>query len=206
MPKESRRRTSGHASSVKLHQRQFAVQDNAVVEHVDIGGAIEASAADLLGSMSKPHESQPLKKKEKHQLRREAFLQRLEQTHSPYSKSHNRRLKRKAKEQLAGGVDDMQAAIIALDGEISPEIRNLGAQPEPVDSGTGVPRPKSQPKPGTIGEGKSATLSKSQRKRALRLEQARHPLILSNSAFSSNPFQTIRTHAQNTLLKHNATT
>lgn len=30
-------------------------------------------------------------------------------------------------------------------------------------------------------------------------------MILSNPAFASNPFETIRTHAQNTLLKHEPT-
>ena len=33
------------------------------------------------------------------------------------------------------------------------------------------------------------------------LERLRHPLILQNPEFSANPFQTIRIHAQNTLLK-----
>lgn len=33
------------------------------------------------------------------------------------------------------------------------------------------------------------------------LEKLRQPLILSNPQYSSNPFQTIRTHAQNTLVK-----
>lgn len=35
-----------------------------------------------------------------------------------------------------------------------------------------------------------------------KIERLRHPLILSNPQFGSNPFQTIRTHAQNTLIKH----
>ena len=33
-------------------------------------------------------------------------------------------------------------------------------------------------------------------------ERLRVPMILSNPEFSSNPFETIRKHAQNTLLKH----
>lgn len=33
------------------------------------------------------------------------------------------------------------------------------------------------------------------------LEKLRQPLILSNPQYSSNPFQTIRTHALNTLVK-----
>lgn len=34
------------------------------------------------------------------------------------------------------------------------------------------------------------------------LERMRIPKILSTSAFSANPFETIRKHAQNTLVKH----
>ena len=33
-------------------------------------------------------------------------------------------------------------------------------------------------------------------------ERMRIPMILQNSDFAKNPFQTIRTHAQNTLVRH----
>jgi hypothetical protein len=75
-----------------------------------------------------------------------------------------------------------------------------------------------------IGEGKAGPLTKNQRRRALyvslfslvlqgtlnipcrQVEQFRQPLIRSNPEFASNPFQTIRTHAQNTLIKHRTPT
>jgi len=63
-------------------------------------------------------------------------------------------------------------------------------------------KPRTQQKAGKIGEGKNMSLSKNQRKRALQMEQFRQPLIRSNPEFVNNPFQTIRTHAQNTLVKH----
>jgi len=202
MPKDRRKRVGGHEPSVKLVKRQFAVQDNAV-EHVDIGGAAEDSAVDLLAE--DPHGAAPsLKKKEKQQLKREALLQRLESSHSPYSKSHSRRLKRKAKEQLAGGdLDAIQMALAAVDDDAdAPELM----QPEDSITTTAEeaqPKQKKlKPKPGQIGEGKGAPLSKAQRKRALEMEKLRHPLILANPEFSSNPFQTIRTHAKNTLLQN----
>jgi len=61
---------------------------------------------------------------------------------------------------------------------------------------------RTQPKAGKIGEGKNMPLSNNQRQRVLQMEQSRQPLIRSTPEFASNPFQTIRTHAQNTLVKH----
>ncbi|KAJ6503419.1 ribosome biogenesis protein SLX9-domain-containing protein [Mycena vitilis] len=190
MPKDRRKRVGGHEPSVRLPKRQFAVQDNAV-EHIDIGGAEEESAVDLLA----PTDAEPqLKKKEKLQLKREALLQRLESSHSPYSKSHARRLKRKEKEQVGGGLDDIQLALAAVDDDAAPELL------EDPTAGDVQPKPKKvKPKPGQIGEGKAATLSKAQRKRALEMEKLRHPLILANPEFS---WKAIRTHAQNTLVQH----
>ncbi|KAJ6621254.1 ribosome biogenesis protein SLX9-domain-containing protein [Mycena sp. CBHHK59/15] len=141
-------------------------------------------------------------KKEKQQLKRDALLQRLESNHSPYSKSHARRQKRKAKEQIAGGLDDIQAALAAVEGEQDVDLHQDSAADE-LDIPEHESQPKkAKPKPGQIGEGKGVPLSKAQRQRALQLEKLRHPLILANPEFSTNPFQTIRTHAQNTLLQH----
>lgn len=176
-------------------------------------------------------------KKEKHQSKKEAFLQRMDivalfsfrivltvfrtglKSPMPYSKSHNRRLRRKAKEQIIGGdLNDLQAAIAALDDN-EDALDNISAS---VNSGipsssksTSNPRPK----PGKIGEGTKNPLSQSRRKHALYVvpllwwfsltfignsvvEQLRQPLILFNPEFSSNPFQTLRTHAQNTHSRH----
>ncbi|KAF8078507.1 ribosome biogenesis protein SLX9-domain-containing protein [Lyophyllum atratum] len=197
MPKERRKRSAGHEPSVKLPKREFAVQDNAV-ERVKIGDAIDASGAQILESLSAPETRPVTKKKEKLQQKHEAFLQRLDTSSSPYSKSHARRVKRKAKEQIASGLSEMQVAISALDEDIP-----IAVQQSVKDSaGSGQePQSKAHVKLGMIGEGKKVPLSRSQRKRALQTEQVRHPLILSNPDFAANPFQTIRTHAQNTLVK-----
>jgi len=201
MPKESRRRNGAHAQSVRLSKRQFAVQDNAT-EHVDLGAQTDASAVEILQSMAEQEEPRiAIKKKDKQALKHELFLKRLESSRSPYSKSHERRLKRKAKEQVAGGMSDMQAAISAVDVDI-PLAVSHSTEPSQDISDSATDRPKIRPKAGQIGEGKGTTLSKSQRKRALQLERMRIPMILSTPEFASNPFQTIRTHAQNTLLKH----
>lgn len=87
----------------------------------------------------------------------------LESSRSPYSKSHERRLKRKAKEQVAGGMSDMQAAISAVDDDALAQDAQSSEDP----SHGHETRPKPKAKPGQIGEGKGAPLSKSQRKRAL---------------------------------------
>jgi hypothetical protein len=86
--------------------------------------------------------------------------------------------------------------------------------------------------PGQIGEGIGVPLTKSQRRRALygllpqlsscvlqlkaifffltlhrrKAERFRQPLIRSNPEFAANPFETIRTHARNTLVPHRPTT
>ncbi|KAG5727007.1 hypothetical protein E4T56_gene15036, partial [Termitomyces sp. T112] len=162
-----------------------------------IGASTEPSGSEILQSLSHPEVYPALKKKEKMQAKHDAFMQRLEISSSPYSKSHARRLKRKAKEQIANGLSDMQSAIAALDQDIS----TLVEQPEMKKTSYTELQPKQHLKPGMIGEGKKAPLSNAQRKCALQMERVRHPLILANPDFASNPFQTIRTHAQNTLVK-----
>ncbi|KAF7307020.1 hypothetical protein MIND_00495000 [Mycena indigotica] len=184
---------------VRLSKRGFAVQDNAV-EHVDVGSAVQESADDVLQAMDEDSSQPVLKKKEKQQMKRDSLRRRLETTAaSPYSKSHERRMKRKAREQLAGAtMGDIQAALVAVDQDSDVEPVPVGV----TDNAT--PKVKRKLKPGQIGEGKGATLSKSQRQKVLQAERLRHPQILKNSEFASNPFQTIRTHAQNTLLRHEA--
>ncbi|RDX50392.1 hypothetical protein OH76DRAFT_1402422 [Lentinus brumalis] len=205
MPKEKRRRSGAHEQSVRLPaKRQFAVQDNAV-EHVTVGEEIERSAPEILADIAADEEPRPtLKKKEKQALKHELFMQRLEASRSPYSKSHERRLKRRAREQVAGGMSDIQAAISAVEDAIPVAVQNsVAADPDAGAGGPDAPQPrKVKPKPGQIGEGKGVPLTKNQRKRVLKVERMRIPMILATPEFAANPFQTIRTHAQNTLLKH----
>ncbi|CDO76613.1 hypothetical protein BN946_scf184868.g27 [Trametes cinnabarina] len=203
MPKETRRRSGAHQQSVRLHKRQFAAQDNAV-EHVEVGEQTAKPAPDILADMAVEDETRPtMKKKEKMALKHELFLKRLEQSRSPYSKSHERRLKRKAKEQVAGGLGDIRAAISALEEDIPVAVQHSVTDANETD-GASAPKPaKPKPKPGQIGEGKGVPLNENQRKKALQLERMRIPLILATPEFATNPFQTIRTHAQNTLIKHN---
>ncbi|KXN89921.1 hypothetical protein AN958_04925 [Leucoagaricus sp. SymC.cos] len=212
LPKERRSRIGTHKPSVKLHKRAFAVQENAV-EHVDIGAAAEASGNEILASLESSSGLQELSKKEKQALKREAFLHKLGALKTPYSKSHTRREKRKAKEQLAGGglneiqailstitVDEDEADVAGFSSEGT--SRGKDSNSMETDQRQEKTRRNSEHKVRKIGEGKSAPLSQKQRKRILQAEQFRQPFIRSNSEYAKNPFATIRTHAQNTLIKH----
>ncbi|KAJ3570249.1 hypothetical protein NP233_g4521 [Leucocoprinus birnbaumii] len=216
-PKERRSRTATriHEPSVKLSKRTFAIQDNAV-EHVEIGAAAAASGNEILAALdTTPAPQDALTKKDKQMIKRETFLHKLGVLKTPYSKSHARREKRKAKEQLAGsGLNEIQAILstIAADedeaaaagqsDESANKRNNDDSNSMETDQQAGKARSKTQQKARKIGEGKSVPLSKNQRKRALQTEMFRQPLIRSNPEFAKNPFATIRTHAQNTLIKH----
>lgn len=216
--KSTRVAASAHQPSVKPVKRQFAVQDNAV-EHVEVGALADVSAPEILHDMASSdggHDRATMKKKEKLAVKKDAFLNRLALSDSsshPYSKSHARRMKRKEREQVAGGLSDIKDAIGDLLGDEAPsetiaESNKKAAKRKQTEmdvEGDEEPKKTKTVQAGVIGQGKSTTLTKAQRKRALELERLRHPRILSNPAYSSNPFETIRTHAQNTLVKHQPT-
>ncbi|KIP12463.1 hypothetical protein PHLGIDRAFT_113553 [Phlebiopsis gigantea 11061_1 CR5-6] len=171
---------------------QAPLKGSTVAETAAVTDNMEAPALETpTGSI---HE--PMKKKEKQSLKHERFLQKLEASRAPYSKSHGRRLKRRAKEQVANGLDEIKAAISAV------EMGDPSAGADAIPSSAAQPAQRARLAPGQIGEGKHVPLSKAQRKRALAAERLRVPMILSSPEFSSNPFETIRKHAQNTLVKH----
>ncbi|KAJ4486288.1 ribosome biogenesis protein SLX9-domain-containing protein [Lentinula aciculospora] len=196
MPKERSKRSTSHNTSVKLPGAK-------VLEGKDTDISV-AQTTELI-----TESSHALKKKDKHQLKRETFLQRLELTQSPYSKSHQRRINRKAKEQIGQGLEEIRDALQSVDDGKAPSTiaqdasDTIGKAEMQVDGDKGTP--KSIQSKARIGEGRGSTLSNAQRKKALNVERLRHPLILSNPQFASNPFETIRTHAQNTLVKHVST-
>ncbi|KDQ30683.1 hypothetical protein PLEOSDRAFT_1074969 [Pleurotus ostreatus PC15] len=185
LPKDRRKRLGGHSPSAKIDvsKRRFVAD----------GPTEQASEILQLGDATDKPPS--FTKREKQQLKHEAFLQRLESAQTPYSKSHNRRMKRKAKEQVAGGLSSMHEAI-----SIMAEEAGLPQDDLKADSLSTVQPARA--KSGQIGQGKSVPLSNAQRKRALELEKLRQPLILSTPQFAASPFQTIRQHATNSLLKH----
>lgn len=72
-------------------------------------------------------------------------------------------MKRKTKEQVAGGLKDMEAALTAVETGIPSAVQESVTH----EDGHTTAERKKVIKPGRIGEGKAVTLSKSQRKRAL---------------------------------------
>lgn len=80
---------------------------------------------------------------------------------SPYSKSHNRRLRKKAKEQIGGGLNDIQAAITELAEGAEATLT------APDATITSAAKTKLNAKSGKIGEGKGSSLTAIRRKRAL---------------------------------------
>ncbi|KAF8501894.1 ribosome biogenesis protein SLX9-domain-containing protein [Gautieria morchelliformis] len=194
MPADRTQRVVRHAQTTRRESRPFSVQQLAVSSQI----ASQASGNDFLAT-SPPQEHQ-LTKKDKQQLRHDAFMRRLGPTSMPYSKSHMKRLKRKAKGKLSTDLKSMGEAIAAVEAQDDPS--HSLAQADQMVHGPRDPNilPPKQPR-GQIGESKHGSLTINQRKRALQLENLRHKLVLADSDFSSNPFQTIRTHAQNTLVK-----
>ncbi|KAG8219904.1 ribosome biogenesis protein SLX9-domain-containing protein [Butyriboletus roseoflavus] len=191
---ERRARIGAHQPSAKLSKRRFAVQEDAV-ETVEIGAAdsVEVSGHNILESLNAAPAI--VSKKEKQQLKHEAFIDRIKSSTAPYSKTQRRRFNRKQREQLGGGLGSIEAVISALEEkEISPPA-------EAQSSATSQQRPQARARAELIGEGKGVPLTKAQRKHVLEMERLRHPLILKNPQYASNPFQTIRTHVQNTLEK-----
>jgi ribosome biogenesis protein SLX9 len=141
----------------------------------------------------------------------------VEASRLPYSKSHAKRLKRKAKEELAGGgLSDIRSAIAAMESSEEALVGKTLAGPSKIDL------PVNRRNPGLIGEGKGVPLSQTKRKNALyvprpdyvipltpyrrKLEKMRHHMVIANSDFRANPFHAVRTHAQNTLVKHTTPT
>jgi hypothetical protein len=90
-------------------------------------------------------------------------LPELQSARSSSSKNQKRRLKKKLKEQVGGGLDAIQAAISALDNDNIPH-EDAGQTVQVADE---VILPKVKPKPGQIGEGKGVPLKQNQRRRAL---------------------------------------
>jgi hypothetical protein len=104
-------------------------------------------------------------------IRREVLttFKGLDSRPSPYSKSHSRRLKRRAKEEVAGGFDELQDVITSLEHH-PPALtvgKSTGLAEDVPEVNSEQKKQKVKSKAGQIGESKSAPLTKKQRKRAL---------------------------------------
>ncbi|KAH9486814.1 hypothetical protein JR316_0000879 [Psilocybe cubensis] len=157
-PKASKIRTSKHHASVKLPQvaSKDANQDLPSFE------SIRPTEAEVTASEGRQLVIQQ-SKKAKQMEKREAFLQKLEPSTKQASKSHERRLKRKAKEQLVAGLNELQSALASLEEESGrEEVQSTNADTLHAEKTS-----KPAVKPGIIGKSGSSTLSRAQRKRVL---------------------------------------
>ncbi|KAH7341805.1 ribosome biogenesis protein SLX9-domain-containing protein [Rhizoctonia solani] len=203
MPKDRRNKlTQRHQPSAKTVSRIFAVPGSrrkrlirkTSLDYGDADELLRTTAAQPTTTSKVPVNTPT--KKEKQQAKHERLLQRLSVGTSPYSKSHNRRLKRKQKTTLSTDLQSVQNVLNTIAEDILPAVGESKYNPESHHT----IRPKQAP--GIIGEGKGVTLTKQQRKRALELEQLRQSAIMTNSDYRKNPFDAIRRHAQNSLLSH----
>ncbi|CAE6378657.1 unnamed protein product [Rhizoctonia solani] len=202
MPKDRRGKLSQrHQPSAKTASRIFAVSEDQT-ERIYRENIQELPANELLSAAITQPTNAPKAlthiptKKEKKQAKHERLIQRLAAGASPYSKSHNRRVKRKQKTALSTDLQSVQDAL----NTIAENILMPASETNTNNAGNSPVRPKQAHD--MIGKGKGATLTKQQRKRALELERLRQPAIITNSDYRQNPFDAIRRHAQNSLLSH----
>ena len=75
-------------------------------------------------------------------------------------------MKRKAREQIATGMQDVKAALSAVEHDIPASVQ-ASVEPTSIEGPSSDERKLQKPRPGQIGEGRGTPLSKAQRKRAL---------------------------------------
>jgi len=173
MPKD-KRKSSGHAPSVKLVHRHFALPEVAVGQLSSLETS-STSANEILHDLSQ--EGIPGTKKAKRQRKHEEFLDRLQSTNAPYSKSHAKRLKAKAKESLTAALGDMDHVLDAIKAATS------------ESSSAEKTKPLNAP-------GRKVHLNDKQRAKVFEAEKSRHSAVLSDPGYRKNPFAAVRKHIE----------
>ncbi|KAK1927268.1 hypothetical protein DB88DRAFT_477422 [Papiliotrema laurentii] len=191
MPRASRTKASKHSAAVQLpSKRSFAVPEGQVVGSI-IPEASEAGPSKEIGPSDVS-----FSKLKKGKL--PATVPEVISPH-PYSRSHVRREKRKAKQHLAGGdLGHLSTALSEVMGDAAPPSppptkNKLGQHPKPT-----VVKKKGEDR-GKIGEGRGRTMSEHARRKQIALEAKRIPAIVQHPAYKASPWSTIRLHASNSL-------
>ncbi|BGP54949.1 hypothetical protein JCM8202_003459 [Rhodotorula sphaerocarpa] len=232
MPRPTRARTSlpGHSRAAKLRpDAVVAAPDGlddsymmAPEEMAPIAAVKAAAAAAAVDEPSRVAESsehdgvaegppreerrEPKAKQtkaEKAYNKRKLLLDKLNASTTPYSKSHNRRIRRAARPQnnLVTTLQEVEAVL--------PSIEPAFDMPEEDDEGdesfggsaaeeAEEDAPAAGKKGTTGGKGKEKLTAK-KRQRVLTSESSRLPAIIKNESFAQSPFATIRQHTLNTL-------
>ncbi|KAJ9121518.1 hypothetical protein QFC22_002136 [Naganishia vaughanmartiniae] len=225
MPKASKnpraRLHSKAAASVKAAKVEETIAESEPIVEAEqdvpmtTGGGKKARYAGVESKLPAGHQAAALK------------AQYLQTSIHPYSRSHMRRIKRKAKEDLSGGSlaavqEALLDTLVTEDNDMAAE----GQEKEEMDDADydevehlGRRKRKRGKKAATggaqapvvsnagftmIGEGKGRTLKPKQRQQEIVKARARVGAVIANPIFKSNPFAAIREHAGNTLVKHNA--
>lgn len=79
----------------------------------------------------------------------------------PYSKSHLKREKKKARQQLAGGMGSVAAALVEVAPELAPEVAEPATKPSAKDE------EERRRDDGRIGAGTKRTMGEKQRRRQM---------------------------------------
>ncbi|GAA5879823.1 hypothetical protein JCM3774_001394 [Rhodotorula dairenensis] len=149
---------------------------------------------------SKEHKNKQTKA-EKAYNKRKHLLEKLNASTSPYSKSHNRRIRRAARPQnnLVTTLQEVEAVLPSIEPEfdMSDEADAFEAEADEYEAEEGAP--VAAPGKGKTGGKGREKLTAKKRQRVLTAESTRLPAIIKNESFAASPFATIRQHTLNTL-------
>ncbi|KAM0745741.1 hypothetical protein T439DRAFT_329764 [Meredithblackwellia eburnea MCA 4105] len=190
MPRPTRGRTSlpGHTKAVKIATQKSKLDDDEDMMDFPApeAGPSALSTLEAEAEQEEPAPTRPqtkMKKSDKLYAKREALLAKITAGQNPYSKSHQRRMKRAARpsENLNTTLNEVKDML----PEVEPvqEVSELGTVAQKKEKGApGGPR-----------------LTSKKRQKVLSEEATRLPAVMGNKAFLANPFETIRLHTLNTL-------
>ncbi|WOO76714.1 uncharacterized protein LOC62_01G000337 [Vanrija pseudolonga] len=194
MPRAERTKaTRRHGAAAPLTKRAL-VADGAV-EHVLPGSNPAAEIPDLAPSKPEPT-SKPF------------HGAVLAGAAAPYSKSHARREKRKAAQQLGSGLGSVAAALFEAAGEVpvptAPVATSRGKKRAEVVEVP--PQLRKREADGKIGEGSAKTMGERRRRKQISAAAQRIPAVMAHPSFKASPWATIREHAANSLAAAEAST
>ncbi|CAD6583892.1 MAG: hypothetical protein TREMPRED_003672 [Tremellales sp. Tagirdzhanova-0007] len=198
MPRASRQKAvRRHAAAIQLpSRRSFAVPDHQVIEVMQPSptSQVPSRVEDIAPSTSN------VRKAAKPPA---SFLVPSAPPH-PYSRSHTRRVRRKAREQLAGGQLHSVAAALS---EVLPDTD----PPSALKRMTRVEREAKERKLddarrelSKIGIGKGRTLTERARRKQIKIQAKRIPAIMQHPEYRKDPWATIRLHASNSVAAKDA--
>ncbi|KAK4687014.1 hypothetical protein P7C73_g3096, partial [Tremellales sp. Uapishka_1] len=207
MPKASRTKVvKRHGAAVPTaSKRAFALPDNQVKETVLPGSNLNASVGgsnypeNLADEEPKVSDRPPIAVKSKKIKPPASSLVPHLPLH-PYSRSHIKREKKKAKEQLTGG--ELHSIAVGLSealGEVEEEEKPIRIKTAEERRREKEEEQRRKEEAGKIGQGGKRTLSEKKRREQIKTQGKRIPIIMKHPAFKTNPWETIRLHASNSI-------